>query len=210
MVGYGQSWTCESWTGLCTSSRSRCKRKNAFSSASVPEIGLQRSTPDGHILSCLDLPQHRPFLRFAFEGRVYQCKFLPFGLSLSPCVFMKVTEVVIVPLRERGVRILNYLDDWLILAPSRDQLCEHRDMVLCHLTLLGLRVNWEKSKLRINLCRGLLFSVWIWTWSTRLRITEEHVQTVLTAGWATPNTFARFYSLCVETVSSHVLAPCGQ
>ncbi len=25
-----------------------------------------------HILSCLDLPQHRPFLWFAFEGQVYQ------------------------------------------------------------------------------------------------------------------------------------------
>ncbi len=31
------------------------------------------------------------------------------------------------PLREHGVRILNYLDDWLILAQSQDQLCEHRD-----------------------------------------------------------------------------------
>ncbi len=30
------------------------------------------------------------------------------------------------------------------------------------------------------------------------------------AGWATPNTFARFYSLRVEPVSSHVLAPRGQ
>ncbi|KAI2655706.1 Transposon Ty3-G Gag-Pol polyprotein [Labeo rohita] len=30
------------------------------------------------------LPRHRPFLRFAFEGRAYQYKVLPFGLSLSP------------------------------------------------------------------------------------------------------------------------------
>ncbi len=45
------------------------------------------------------------------------------------------------------MRILNYLDDWLILAQSQDQLCEHRDLVLSHLSQLGLRVNWEKSKL---------------------------------------------------------------
>ncbi len=93
------------------------------------------------------LPRHRPFLRFAFEGRAYQYKVLPFGLSLSPRIFTKVAEAAIVPLRECGVRILNYLDDWLILAQYRDQLCEHRDMVLHHLSLLGLRVNWEKSKL---------------------------------------------------------------
>ncbi len=30
------------------------------------------------------LPRHRPFLRFAFEGRPWQYRVLPFGLSLSP------------------------------------------------------------------------------------------------------------------------------
>ncbi len=93
------------------------------------------------------LPHHRRFLRFAFEGRAYHYKVLPFRLSLSPCVFTKVAEAALVPLREQGVRILNYLDDWLILAQSQDQLYEHRDLVLSHLSQLGLRVNWEKSKL---------------------------------------------------------------
>ncbi len=93
------------------------------------------------------LPRHRPFLRFAFEGPAYQYKVLPFGLSLSPLVFTKVAEAALVPLREQGVRILNYLDDWLILAQSWDQLCEHRDLVLSYLSQLGLQVNWEKSKL---------------------------------------------------------------
>ncbi len=72
------------------------------------------------------LPRHRPFLRFAFEGRAYQYKVLPFGLSLSPRVFTKVAEATLVPLREQGVRILNYLDDWLILAQSQDQLWNER------------------------------------------------------------------------------------
>ncbi len=62
------------------------------------------------------LPRHRPFLRFAFEGRAYQYKVLPSGLALSPRVFTKVVEGALVPMREQGVRIFNYLDDWLILA----------------------------------------------------------------------------------------------
>ncbi len=70
------------------------------------------------------LPRHRPFLRFAFEGRAYQYKVLPFGLSLSPRVFTKVVEAALVPLREAGIRGLNYLDNWLILAQSRALLCE--------------------------------------------------------------------------------------
>ncbi len=40
------------------------------------------------------LLRHRPFLRFAFEGRAWQYRVLPFGLSLSPRVFMKVVEGV--------------------------------------------------------------------------------------------------------------------
>lgn len=46
-----------------------------------------------------------------------------------------------------GICILNYLYDWLILAHSRDLLCVHRNLVLRHLSQLGLQVNWEKSKL---------------------------------------------------------------
>ncbi|KAL0181950.1 hypothetical protein M9458_021325, partial [Cirrhinus mrigala] len=87
-----------------------------------------------------------PFLRFAFEGRAYQYKVLPFGLSLSPRVFTKLAEGALAPLWGQGICILNYLDDWLIIAHSRDLLCQHRDLVLQHFSHLGLRVNWEKSK----------------------------------------------------------------
>ncbi len=44
VVAFGQSWICESWTGLCTSSRWRCWRTGAWSNAFSPRIGLQRST----------------------------------------------------------------------------------------------------------------------------------------------------------------------
>ncbi|KAL0177448.1 hypothetical protein M9458_026342, partial [Cirrhinus mrigala] len=74
------------------------------------------------------LSRHRPFLRFAFEGRAYQYKVLLFGFSLSPRVLPKVAEAALAPLREVGIHILNYLDDWLILAHSRDLVCTHRDV----------------------------------------------------------------------------------
>ncbi len=124
------------------------------------------------------LPRHRPFLRFAFEGRAWQYRVLPFGLSLSPRVFTKVVEGALTPLREVGVRILNYLDDWLILAQSREQLGDHRDLVLRHLSQLGLRVNWEKSKLspvqRISFLGVEFDSV-----SMTACLTEERAQAVL-------------------------------
>lgn len=83
---------------------------------------------------------------------------LPFGLSLSPRIFMKVAEDALSPLQEKGIQVLNYLDNCPILAHSQDLLCENRDVVLQHLNQLGLWVNFEKSKLS-----PVQSSVWSWT-----------------------------------------------
>ncbi len=64
------------------------------------------------------LPTHREFLSFAFGGEAYQYRVLPFGLALSPRTFTKCVDAALAPLRLQGVRILNYIDDWLILARS--------------------------------------------------------------------------------------------
>ncbi len=67
-------------------------------------------------------------------------------LSLFPRVFMKIMEGALAPLWEVGIRNLNYRDDWLIMAQSRDQLCDHRELVLSHLRQLGLRVQLGKEQ----------------------------------------------------------------
>ncbi len=63
-------------------------------------------------------PHHRRLLRFAFEGVTYQYKVLLFGLSLAPRTFTRCMDAALSPLRQMGICILNYLDDWLILAQS--------------------------------------------------------------------------------------------
>ncbi|KAL0169952.1 hypothetical protein M9458_034548, partial [Cirrhinus mrigala] len=85
------------------------------------------------------LPRHRSFLRFAFEGRAYQYKVLPFSISLSPRVFTKVAEAALALLRELGIRILDYLDDWLILAHSWDLVRAHMASSAA-VTPLGLQI----------------------------------------------------------------------
>ncbi len=101
--------------------------------------------------------------------------------SFEPCTSQAAVQDVDAEtetLREQGVRILNYLDDWLILAQSRKQLSAHRDLVLKHLSLLGLRVNWEKSKLvptqRISFLGMEFDSV-----NQTARLTQERAQSVL-------------------------------
>ncbi len=71
----------------------------------------------------------------------------PFGLSLAPRTFTKCMDAALSPLRQMGIRILNYLDDWLILAQSEVELLSHRTLILSHLERLGLRVNFAKSAL---------------------------------------------------------------
>ncbi len=73
---------------------------------------------------------------------------------------------------------LNYLDDWLILPQSRDQLWKHRDLVLRHLSQLGLRVNWEKSKFSL-IQKISFFSMELDSFEQTVCLTEERAQLVL-------------------------------
>ncbi len=91
--------------------------------------------------------RHRRFLRFAFGGKAYQYKVLPFGLALAPRTFTKCMDAALAPLRLQGIHVLNYLDNWLILAHSRELVSHHRDIVLRHIHSLGLRMNAKKSVL---------------------------------------------------------------
>ncbi|KAK7898748.1 hypothetical protein WMY93_019601 [Mugilogobius chulae] len=90
-------------------------------------------------------PHHRKFLRFAYRGRHWQFRVLPFGLSLSPRVFTRVVKVALAPLQAQGLKVLSYLDDWLICAESQTQVMRDTRFLLCHVDRLGLKVNLEKS-----------------------------------------------------------------
>ncbi len=89
------------------------------------------------------LPCHRNFLRFAFGGKAYQHWVLPFGLALSLRTFTKCEDAALVPLRLQGIRIMNYINDWLILAQSHQLAVRHWDVVLP--TWKRLRLNDKKS-----------------------------------------------------------------
>ncbi|KAL3999504.1 Ran GTPase-activating protein 1 [Sarotherodon galilaeus] len=93
-------------------------------------------------------PPHRKFLRFAFQGRMYEYQVLPFGLSLSPRVFVKCTEAAIAPLKRRGIRIASYIDNWLLLSESEIMGREHTRLTVDHLMALGFTINYEKSVLQ--------------------------------------------------------------
>ncbi|XP_030008050.1 uncharacterized protein LOC115431636 [Sphaeramia orbicularis] len=91
---------------------------------------------------------HRRFLRFAFDGKIFEFCVLPFGISLAPRTFTRCMDATLGPLRRQGLRILNYLDDWLICAQTEEQCHCHVQMLLMHIQYLGLRINDKKCNLQ--------------------------------------------------------------
>ena len=89
--------------------------------------------------------QHRKFLRFIFKGKTYQLNCLPFGLSSALWVFTKTLKPVLAILRKRGVKLIAYIDDILILAESRDLIQDQVTGMFYLLECLGFIVNRKKS-----------------------------------------------------------------
>ncbi len=98
-----------------------------------------------------------------FWRKAYQHKHLPFGLALAQRTFTKCMDAALAPLRLQGIRVLNYLDDWLILAHSRKLVSCHRDIVLRHIRTLGLRTNTKSVCSEANCVFGGVHvdSVWL-------------------------------------------------
>ena len=91
--------------------------------------------------------ESRKYLRFTAGGRTWQFRVLCFGLSTAPQVFTRVMALVSGFLHQLGIRMLRYLDDWLILASSQEEACWARDKVFSFCQELGIFVNLEKSTL---------------------------------------------------------------
>ena len=100
--------------------------------------------------SYLQVPIHtesRRYLRFTIGGVSYQFRVLCFGLTTAPQVFTRLMVPISAILHRYGIRMLRYLDDWLILAESRTTCLQARDRLLPVCKELGLHVNFKKSSL---------------------------------------------------------------
>ena len=92
-------------------------------------------------------PDSQKFLRFLWQGQSYQFVTMPFGLNVAPRVFTKLMKPVIAWLRGQGVRMIIFLDDILILAPTVETMNQHARMTISLLESLGFLINYKKSTL---------------------------------------------------------------
>ena len=109
------------------------------------------------------IPVHkssRKFLRFQFQGQLFEFTCLPFGLSTSPYVFTKVMRTVIEYLRGKGLMSSIYLDDILCIGKNRQSCLENVTITIETLKSLGFIINETKSCLVPNTrCRYLGFVI---------------------------------------------------
>ena len=122
----------------------------------TPET-IRISLQQGEWLTSLDfsdayfhIPVHvksRKYLRFHFQGQSYQFRALPFGLSTAPMEFTCVVKEVKLMAQSRGIRIHQYLDDWLIRAPTKESCHQGTQSLLALCQELGWIINVQKSEL---------------------------------------------------------------
>jgi len=114
-------------------------------------------------------PEDRPFFTVEVDGELFQFVGLPMGWRLSPYIFCKTMRTLVQELRspdapktelvrrsgkrrrmllkwqKRGMRVLPYMDDYLILARTRKEALRARARVEEVLGRLGLKRNVKKG-----------------------------------------------------------------
>jgi hypothetical protein len=129
--------------------------KQSFKMETAETIRLQLR--GGEWVTSLDLadayhhiaihPSFRKFLRFKVGQRLLQYRALPMGLTDSARVFTKVVQEIKAVLQRKGVKINQYLDDWLIHGETESITRQHTKQVVDLVAQLGFMLNNEKSNL---------------------------------------------------------------
>ena len=92
-------------------------------------------------------PHSRKYLRFCHRSQVFQFTSLPFGLATAPQVFTMIVKEVKLMALSKGLRLHQYLDDWLIRSQSREEALVNTQAVVDLIQSLGWIINQQKSEL---------------------------------------------------------------
>ena len=94
-------------------------------------------------------PAHRTLqgFRWSFDNEpeyYYVDNFLCFGLSIAPAIFQRVSTAIARTVRRAGYNIVSYLDDFLVVADTRESCSAAQTFLINLLHRLGFEVKWDK------------------------------------------------------------------
>lgn len=95
---------------------------------------------------------HKKFLRFEWDGKMWQFNCMPNGLALAPRKFTKLLKPVFATLREKGHLSTVFLDDSLLLAETRLACMQNVIDTVQLLRSVGFIVHPGKSVLEPSHC----------------------------------------------------------
>uniref|UniRef100_A0A0K8TC30 Reverse transcriptase domain-containing protein n=1 Tax=Lygus hesperus TaxID=30085 RepID=A0A0K8TC30_LYGHE len=104
--------------------------------------------------------RHQRFLCFHYQRTTFAWQALPFGLASAPQTFASLSNWVAAILRTRGVRVIVYLDDFMVAHQNSHTLTQQARMVKQLFTYLGWTVNEKKSRLNPQQQRRFLGLRW--------------------------------------------------
>lgn len=93
-------------------------------------------------------PDHKKYIRFQFQDKLYEFNCLPMGLATAPYMFTKLLKPIFRFFRQQGILCLIYLDDILVLGRSIEEVQCNINVILETLQSLGFMINTKKSQLR--------------------------------------------------------------
>ena len=116
----------------------------------------------------------RKYCRFIVDGEVYEYLGLPMGLTCSPRIFTRVSKAAADWLRKRGVLLIIYIDDILVLGRTKESCLRNVKMVLALLKRLGFVINEAKCNFTPSTSFTYLGCVWdTQCWRVKLKPKRE-------------------------------------
>jgi hypothetical protein len=93
----------------------------------------------------------RRLMGVIWKGKVFRFVTLTFGLSVSPWYFCKTMRVLLCHWREKGCRVANHVDDFILAAKTKEEARKKRDACADDMTELGLvrevsKGDWEPTQ----------------------------------------------------------------
>ena len=126
-----------------------------------------------------------PWISFAYKGRYYSWRSLPFGLTSAPSCFSRLMRVPVKVWRKSGMALVHYMDDINLHSPACDQTNKNAKTCIGDLISLGWLVNKEKC-----------------TAEAAVDVVDEDGEAqVLPAWWGVARQSLEFLGFVVDTIS---------